>query len=219
MLEIYIKLRDKAGVRDSDVAKNTGIPQSTFSDWKKGKSSPKHEKLQKIADYFGVSLEYLLGNSYIENMGPIIKEEREQQGFSQEELAEQAGISAHSLDRYELLDEPIREDILNDIADALGTSVLEMMYDHGMYDEQIPEYFDGDVVKYEEFKKAQEEDAKKERDLYYINEDARDLAQFLFENPEYKVLFDASRKVKKDDIDFVKQMLDRMRSDPSDTGR
>lgn len=44
---------------------------------------------------------------------------------------------------------------------------------------------------------------------YYLNDDARDMAQFLFDNPDYKVLFDASRKVKKEDIDFVKQMLDR----------
>ena len=55
-------------------------------------------------------------------------------------------------------------------------------------------------------------------DSYYLNEDAKDLVQFLFENPEYKVLFDASRKVKKEDIDFVKQMMDRMRNNPDDTG-
>lgn len=53
---------------------------------------------------------------------------------------------------------------------------------------------------------------------YYINDDARELAQFMFENPEYKVLFDASRKVKKEDIAFVKQMMDRMRGDVDDTG-
>ena len=53
---------------------------------------------------------------------------------------------------------------------------------------------------------------------YYFNDDARDLAQFMFENPEYKVLFDASRKVKKEDIEFVKQMIDRMRGDNDDTG-
>ena len=47
-------------------------------------------------------------------------------------------------------------------------------------------------------------------DTYYLDDDARDMAQFLYENPEYKVLFDASRKVKKEDIDFVKQMIDRM---------
>ena len=48
---------------------------------------------------------------------------------------------------------------------------------------------------------------------YYINDDAKELAQFLYDNPDYKVLFDASRKVKKEDIDFVKQMLDRFRND------
>lgn len=47
--------------------------------------------------------------------------------------------------------------------------------------------------------------------VYYLNEDARDVAQFLYDNPDYKVLFDASRKVKKEDIEFVKQMLDRFR--------
>ena len=41
---------------------------------------------------------------------------------------------------------------------------------------------------------------------YYFNDEAREYAQFLFDNPEYKVLFDASRSVKK----FVKQMIDRM---------
>ena len=53
---------------------------------------------------------------------------------------------------------------------------------------------------------------------YYLNDDARELAQFMFENPEYKVLFDASRKVKKADIEFVKQMIDRIRGDVNDTG-
>lgn len=55
-------------------------------------------------------------------------------------------------------------------------------------------------------------------DCYYLNEDAKEMAQFLYDNPEYKVLFDASRKVKKDDIDFVKQMIDRVRGDDNDTG-
>lgn len=45
---------------------------------------------------------------------------------------------------------------------------------------------------------------------YYLNEEARDMAQFLYENPAYKVLFDASRKVKPEDIQFVTEMIDRM---------
>lgn len=47
-------------------------------------------------------------------------------------------------------------------------------------------------------------------ETYYLNDDARDFAQFLFENPEYKVLFDASRKIRKEDIQFVKDFLDRV---------
>ena len=50
------------------------------------------------------------------------------------------------------------------------------------------------------------------KENYYINREARELAEFLHKNPEYKVLFDASRKVKKEDIEFVKQLIDRMSS-------
>lgn len=56
----YAELRDKKGVRDTDVAKATGIPQSTFTEWKQNTSSPKLKKLLKIAEYFEVSLEELI---------------------------------------------------------------------------------------------------------------------------------------------------------------
>ena len=42
------------------VSKATGIAQSTFSDWKSGRSTPKADKLKKIADFFGVSVSYML---------------------------------------------------------------------------------------------------------------------------------------------------------------
>lgn len=54
-------------------------------------------------------------------------------------------------------------------------------------------------------------DSQNKENSYYINEDARELAEFLHKSPEYKVLFDASRKVKPEDIDKVKQMIDIMR--------
>lgn len=53
----YVELRDKAGVRDADVAKATGIYPSVFTDWKNGKSNPKLDKLMKIAEFFNVSIE------------------------------------------------------------------------------------------------------------------------------------------------------------------
>ena len=42
------------------VSKETGIPASTFADWKTGRSTPKVEKLTKIAKFFDVSLEYFI---------------------------------------------------------------------------------------------------------------------------------------------------------------
>lgn len=60
MYENYAKIRDKKGVTDYRVSVDTGIPKSTFSEWKSGRSKPKAEKLKTLADYFGVSIEYFL---------------------------------------------------------------------------------------------------------------------------------------------------------------
>ena len=60
MYEIYCRLRDERGLKDADVVRETGITKSTFSDWKSGRSKPKNDKLQKIADYFGVTVDYLM---------------------------------------------------------------------------------------------------------------------------------------------------------------
>lgn len=68
MYKIYCQLRDQKGVKDAEVARNTKIAPSVFSEWKKGKSNPKQDKLQRIADYFGVSIEYLMtGEEKISN--------------------------------------------------------------------------------------------------------------------------------------------------------
>ena len=61
MYKNYEALRDAKGVTDYAVAKATGITKSTFTDWKSGRSKPKIEKLTKIAAYFDVSLNDLIG--------------------------------------------------------------------------------------------------------------------------------------------------------------
>lgn len=53
------------------------------------------------------------------------------------------------------------------------------------------------------------EEPKDETSNYYLDDDAAAAAQFLYENPDYKVLFDATRKVKPEDIQLVKELLDR----------
>ena len=110
--DIFEKLCKQRGVSPYQVSKQTGVSSATLSSWKVGRYTPKQDKLQAIADYFNVTLDYLLNG-------------------------------------------------------------------------------DGDLS----------EDAPS----YYMDEDARDIAQFLFENPDYKVLFDASRKVKREDIAFIRK--------------
>ena len=62
MYEIFKKLLEEHHATAYQVSKATGISTGSLSDWKNGRSSPKTEKLKKIADYFGVSVDYLMGN-------------------------------------------------------------------------------------------------------------------------------------------------------------
>ena len=52
-----------AGVTPTHVARELGIRQSTVSMWKKQNSTPRYETLKRIADYFSISVESLLGFS------------------------------------------------------------------------------------------------------------------------------------------------------------
>ena len=60
MYSIFEQLLQKYGVSTYKVSKDTGIAQSVFSAWKNGISTPKQDKIQKIADYFNVSVDYLM---------------------------------------------------------------------------------------------------------------------------------------------------------------
>lgn len=60
MYEIFEQLLQKYGVSSYKVSKETGVTQTSLSNWKSGRTSPSVKTLQKIADYFNVSLEYLM---------------------------------------------------------------------------------------------------------------------------------------------------------------
>ena len=67
----YVEIRNLNGLRDIDVSKATGIPKSTFSDWKSGRSKPKIKKLKKIADFLGVRLDDLTNESEVVLMNEV----------------------------------------------------------------------------------------------------------------------------------------------------
>lgn len=60
MYEIFEQLLQKLNVTPYKISKETGVTQTTLSNWKNGKSTPSTANMQKIADYFNVSIDYLM---------------------------------------------------------------------------------------------------------------------------------------------------------------
>ena len=60
MYEVFEQLLQKFGVTTADVCKATGIGQSTMSNWKNRRNLISGKNAQLIADYFGVSIDYLM---------------------------------------------------------------------------------------------------------------------------------------------------------------
>ena len=121
----------------------------------------------------------------------MLKYLRMREGYSQAELADKLNISKSAISMYEVGKREPDFETLENIADLFN---VDMNFLLGKNSSENDEF------------------------SYYHDPEVRELADFMHKNPEYKVLFDASKHVKKEDIEFVKQMIDRMRGDVDDTG-
>lgn len=63
MYSIFERLLKERGVTVAEVSRATGIAQTTMSNWKKRNNMLNPRNLQKIADYFGVSMDYMMGQT------------------------------------------------------------------------------------------------------------------------------------------------------------
>ena len=66
----YVALCNKIGKSPSAVAEELGFMRSVVTRWSKG-TIPRQATLQKVADYFGVSVEYLLGKEKQPTIGEL----------------------------------------------------------------------------------------------------------------------------------------------------
>ena len=57
------ELRQEKKLSQKELAENIGVHYRTLQNWENGESQIKPEKAQQLADYFGVSVGYLLGYS------------------------------------------------------------------------------------------------------------------------------------------------------------
>ena len=64
---IFKRLRTSSKLTQAEMAEKLGISRSTIGMYETGAREPDFETLEKIADFFNVSTDYLLGNTDIKN--------------------------------------------------------------------------------------------------------------------------------------------------------
>lgn len=62
-----VQLRKELNLTQTDFAKKIGFSRTAISAWEIGRNEPSNEDTIKIADFFGVSVDYIIGNSDIRN--------------------------------------------------------------------------------------------------------------------------------------------------------
>lgn len=109
MYEVFEKLCKSKNVTPYKVSKETGVSRSTLSDWKKGRSTPKTDKLQLIADYFNVPLETFTKETPHGkiNFVDLFAKPNFNSGHSREELLEifETALDEAMTGRYRLTDD------------------------------------------------------------------------------------------------------------------
>lgn len=131
------KLMEMKGVKVADVAKATGISSSVFTDWKKGRYTPKADKLYALAQYFDVPMDYFFDDN--ERLDYFYEKIQEQistylKGIEKPVYRASAGNGAYN-DTY--------------TADSITMGEEGYEYAEVVGDSMLPELRDGDVIKIE----------------------------------------------------------------------
>ena len=70
----FRECREKSGLTAAELGKRIGVSQAAVTQWETGKKFPSSETLCKLADFYGVSVDYLLGREATIPGYPVIDE-------------------------------------------------------------------------------------------------------------------------------------------------
>ena len=65
------QLRLERGIQQKELALEIGVSSAAVSDWESGKKNPTGERLEKLAEYFGVDKATILGKSFREETAAL----------------------------------------------------------------------------------------------------------------------------------------------------
>lgn len=82
------ELRTLKKLTQTDVANVLGVERSTYGKYETGDSSPDYEKLIQLAEFFDVSVDYLLGKTDIPTPIETIAAHHDGEEWTEEELEE-----------------------------------------------------------------------------------------------------------------------------------
>ena len=127
------KYMQASGKSRKDICQALGISYFTVSDWVNGKKYPRMDKIELLANYFGIQKSDLIelkapastkGDGIIvENFGERMKSIREAKKLTQEKLARNIGVSASTIGMYEQNRREPDLETLKKIAKILNTSL------------------------------------------------------------------------------------------------
>ena len=72
MIERILKLLSDRNITQKQLADGINVSTGNISDWKSGRAKPSIEVLSRIADFFNVSVDYLVGRTEIPNTSELI---------------------------------------------------------------------------------------------------------------------------------------------------
>lgn len=158
------QLRQMLGLSQASFAKQFNISQNTLSNYENGNRTISFDLLKEISQKYQCPIDYLLDNDQIcdGRLPSALKMEREANGYTLEMLSKETKIPLPDLKSYEEGLEPINKFLLEIICKTYGITIFEFYNKNDMYDDYIPEIFNGDADIYENFKEAKDKDAQKE---------------------------------------------------------
>ena len=122
------ELRKEKKLTQEELAQEIGVSKITILRWENGERQIKPEKAQQLADYFGVSVGYLLGYEEAKTLENILKDAEEYLEMTEDDLLSDNYSSRIKIALSEMTDIPVLKNEIIYNLDFLSYDNLKAIY-------------------------------------------------------------------------------------------